>query len=43
MVVKSQENLEKSGNKILVKEKLEKSGDFTKRAKNVIGNNAFLY
>ena len=49
MVVQSLENLEileKSGNKILVRENLEnleKSGNFTERAKNVIGNNAFSY
>ena len=48
MVVQSLENLEileKSGNKILVRENLEnleKSGNFTERAKNVIGNNAFF-
>ena len=46
MVVQSLENLEileKSGNNILVRENLEKSGNFTERAKNVIGNNAFSY
>ena len=49
MVVQSLENLEileKSGNKILVRENmenLEKSGNFTGRAKNVNENNAFLY
>ena len=46
MVVQSLENLEKSGNKILVRENLEyleKSGNFTERAKTVIGNNAFSY
>ena len=43
MVVQSLENLEKSGNKILVRENLEKSGNFTERAKNVIGNNYFSY
>ena len=44
MVVQSLENLEileKSGNKILVMENLEKLGNLTERAKNVIGNNAF--
>ena len=41
MVVQSLENLEKSGNKILVRENLEKSGNFTKRAKNFNGNNVF--
>ena len=49
MVVQSLENLEileKLGNKILARanlENLEKSGNFTERAKNVIGNNAFSY
>ena len=47
MVVQSLENLEileKSGNKILVRENLdnlEKSGNFTEKNKNAIGNNAF--
>jgi hypothetical protein len=39
MVVQSLENLkylEKSGNEILVRENLEKSGNFTERVKNVI-------
>ena len=46
MVVQSLKILEKSGNKILVRENLEnleKSGNYTERAKNVIGNNAFSY
>ena len=49
MVVQSLKNLEileKSGNIILVRENmenLEKSGSFTDRAKNFIGNNAFSY
>ena len=49
MVVQSLEYLEileKSGNKILVRENLEnleKSGNFSERAKNVIWNNAFSY
>ena len=46
MVVQSLEILEKSGNKILVRENLENlemSGNFAERAKNVIENNAFLY
>ena len=46
MVVQSLENLEKrekSGNRIFVKENLEKSGNFTERAKNVIGYCAFSY
>ena len=46
MVVQSLENLEyleKSGSKVLVRENLEKSGNFTERAKNIIGNNAFSY
>jgi len=46
MVVQSLEILEKSGNKILVRENhenLEKLGNFTERAKNVIGNDAFSY
>ena len=43
MIVQSLENLEKSGNKVLVRENLEKSGHFTERAKNFIGNNAFSY
>ena len=43
MIVKSLENLEKSGNKVLVRENLEKLGNFTERAKNVIENNAFSH
>ena len=43
MVVQSLQKLEKSGNKVLVRENLEKSGNFTERAKNGIGNNAFSY
>ena len=43
LIVQSLENLEKSGNKVLVRENLEKSGNFTERAKNFIGNNAFSY
>ena len=46
MVVQSLENLEileKSGNNILVRENLEKSGNFTERARNVNGNNAFSF
>ena len=34
MVVQSLENLEKSGNKILVRENQEKSGNLNERAKN---------
>ena len=49
MVVQSLENLEileKSGNEILVRENLENlenAGNFTKRVKNVVGNNAYSY
>ena len=34
MVIQSLENLEKSGNRISVREKLEKLGDFTNRAQD---------
>ena len=46
MVVQKLENLKKSGNEILVRENLENlenSGNFTKRVKNVVGNNAYSY
>ena len=43
MVAENLGNLEKSENRICVRENLEKSGNFTERAKNVIGNNAFSY
>ena len=47
MVDKSLENLEKSGNIICVRDKLEKLGKFTERVNNnfmyifIFGNNAF--
>ena len=47
MVVQSLENLEKSGNRICVRDNLEKLENFTKRAQNnflyifIIANNTF--
>ena len=43
MLVQSLKNLGKSGNKAFVRENLEKTGNFTEKAKDVIGNNAFLF
>ena len=42
MVVQSLENLEKSGNKISVRENLEKPGNFTERAQSDFSHTSII-